>query len=244
MAGPISGAALEVGARVVIGKDRDKATVRYLGPVEGQQGSWVGVEWDDASRGKHDGSTGGRRYFSVTSGPTAGSFIRAEKVHAGVPLLTALRARYNNEAAEGSAAGAGRAVYLDTKSSRRVLVELVGEEQVTERQRRTELLTRARVVDACVSAVVSARRRPVWKRARAGEPCKSGLLAAPCCSLPEYTTSGPSKRRQEHEQWVAPPCCVAVVWHGARLSTGSPTPARRTQPRSCAPRCHSWRSWT
>ncbi|KAI8467428.1 MAG: hypothetical protein J3K34DRAFT_523747 [Monoraphidium minutum] len=149
----VDAAQIAVGARVVIGKDRDKATVRYVGPVEGQKGLWVGVEWDDASRGKHDGSTGGKRYFTVASGPAAGSFVRAEKVHAGAPLLAALLARYNNEAAEGAAAGADRAVYLSTKASRRVLVELVGEEQVTERQRQTQLLTRARVVDACVSSV-------------------------------------------------------------------------------------------
>ena len=56
------------------------ACPRYIGPVKGQEGTWVGVEWDDASRGKHDGSTGGVKYFSCESGDNAGSFIRAEKV--------------------------------------------------------------------------------------------------------------------------------------------------------------------
>lgn len=157
MAGSSKGPALLVGSRVAIGKERDRATVRYIGPVDGQQGTWIGVEWDDPSRGKHDGSAGGRKYFDVTSGTTAGSFVRAEKVQAGASLLSALRARYNNETAEGAAgAGITRAVYLDTRSSRKVLVELVGEEQVTERQRKTQLLTRARVVDAGVSCMVGA----------------------------------------------------------------------------------------
>jgi len=145
-----------VGTRVVIGKDRDIATVRYVGSVAGQQGVWVGVEWDDPSRGKHDGSTGGVKYFDVSGSPTAGSFVRAEKVCAGVPLLAALHARYNNEQAEGASSGAApdRAVYLNAATSgRRVLVELVGEEQVTERQRQTDLLTRSRLVGACVSSV-------------------------------------------------------------------------------------------
>lgn len=147
---------ITVGARVVIGKDRDRATVRYVGPVQGQDGVWVGVEWDDPSRGKHDGSTGGIKYFSVCSGPSAGSFVRAEKVHAGVSLLAALRARYNNEQAEG-AAQADRAVYLSSASSRsKVLVELVGEDKVTEHQKQIDLLTRARVVSACISSMVSA----------------------------------------------------------------------------------------
>ncbi len=52
---------LRVGARLQIGRDR--ATVRYVGPVDGQVGQWVGLEWDDPARGKHDGSTGGKQYF-------------------------------------------------------------------------------------------------------------------------------------------------------------------------------------
>ena len=50
-----------VGVRLQIGRDR--ATVRYVGPVDSQVGDWVGLEWDDPSRGKHDGTTGGRQYF-------------------------------------------------------------------------------------------------------------------------------------------------------------------------------------
>ena len=38
-------------------------TVRHVGPVEGTKGDWLGVEWDEPSRGKHDGSHGGVRYF-------------------------------------------------------------------------------------------------------------------------------------------------------------------------------------
>lgn len=38
-------------------------TVRYRGQVTGTSGEWLGVEWDDPSRGKHDGSHQGVRYF-------------------------------------------------------------------------------------------------------------------------------------------------------------------------------------
>lgn len=80
------------GCRVQILKDR--ATVRYIGTVRGQEGTWVGVEWDDPSRGKHDGTTGGVRYFTCESGhPTAGSFVRMEKVEFGHSMLEALIAR-------------------------------------------------------------------------------------------------------------------------------------------------------
>ena len=39
-------------------------TVRYTGPVKGTKGDWLGVEWDDPSRGKHDGSHDRIRYFT------------------------------------------------------------------------------------------------------------------------------------------------------------------------------------
>ncbi|KAK9812378.1 hypothetical protein WJX73_006240 [Symbiochloris irregularis] len=47
----------ELGARVRV--DSQGATIRYVGEVAGQSGSWVGLEWDLEARGKHDGSTGG-----------------------------------------------------------------------------------------------------------------------------------------------------------------------------------------
>lgn len=39
-------------------------TVRYQGPVDGTSGIWLGIDWDDPLRGKHDGSKDGKRYFS------------------------------------------------------------------------------------------------------------------------------------------------------------------------------------
>ena len=41
-------------------------TIQYSGPVPPTKGEWYGVEWDDATRGKHDGvhDATGVRYFS------------------------------------------------------------------------------------------------------------------------------------------------------------------------------------
>lgn len=38
-------------------------TVRYIGKVEGTTGEWLGVEWDDPTRGKHSGEHKGVKYF-------------------------------------------------------------------------------------------------------------------------------------------------------------------------------------
>lgn len=39
-------------------------TVRYVGPIAGTQKDWLGVEWDDPMRGKHDGTHKGVNYFT------------------------------------------------------------------------------------------------------------------------------------------------------------------------------------
>lgn len=38
-------------------------TIKYIGPVKGVEGHWLGVEWDDPSCGKHNGSYLGENYF-------------------------------------------------------------------------------------------------------------------------------------------------------------------------------------
>lgn len=50
-----------------ISYDGAACTVRFIGGVAGTTGSWLGVEWDDAARGKHDGSHKGTRYFTCTT---------------------------------------------------------------------------------------------------------------------------------------------------------------------------------
>lgn len=94
MASSSSESPFQVGQRIR-SSDADgfKGTVRYIGPVTGQQGSWIGIEWDDLERGKHDGEAGGVKYFDVEQ-PGAGSLVRSHKIKAGVTLVQALKARY------------------------------------------------------------------------------------------------------------------------------------------------------
>uniref|UniRef100_A0A8C7YZY6 Tubulin-specific chaperone E n=1 Tax=Oryzias sinensis TaxID=183150 RepID=A0A8C7YZY6_9TELE len=75
-----------VGRRVSC--DGERATLRYVGPVPPTSGLWLGVEWDNPERGKHDGSHNGVQYFTC-SHPTGGSFVRPAKVTFGVDFLTA-----------------------------------------------------------------------------------------------------------------------------------------------------------
>ena len=45
----------------------DKGTVRYIGPVvtsKKAEDVWVGIEWDDATRGKHNGAVANKETVS------------------------------------------------------------------------------------------------------------------------------------------------------------------------------------
>ncbi|XP_072265304.1 tubulin-specific chaperone E [Pyxicephalus adspersus] len=73
--------------------DGEYGTVLYVGTVPPTSGLWLGIDWDNPSRGKHDGSHEGRRYFTCRHS-TGGSFIRPKKANFGVSFLTALTRRY------------------------------------------------------------------------------------------------------------------------------------------------------
>ncbi|XP_048656344.1 tubulin-specific chaperone E isoform X1 [Marmota marmota marmota] len=80
-----------IGQRVEV--NGEYATVRFSGVVPPVAGLWLGVEWDNPERGKHDGSHEGIVYFKCRH-PTGGSFIRPNKVNFGVDFLTAVKNRY------------------------------------------------------------------------------------------------------------------------------------------------------
>ncbi|KAF8798138.1 RNI-like protein [Phlegmacium glaucopus] len=84
-----------VGARINL--HNHLGTIKYAGPVNNTTGIWLGVEWDDPERGKHDGSKDGKQYFTCQL-KNAGSFIRpTSHLVYGVSFLTALVSKYVEE---------------------------------------------------------------------------------------------------------------------------------------------------
>ncbi|XP_063773632.1 tubulin-specific chaperone E [Pseudophryne corroboree] len=108
------------GKRIIC--DGEYATVRYVGMVPPTAGLWLGVEWDNPLRGKHDGSHNGTRYFAC-SHATGGSFIRPKKADFGVSFLTAVTKRY------GSNSDWNENLVIGKKT-----VELIGIESVQDEQ--------------------------------------------------------------------------------------------------------------
>lgn len=73
-------------------------TVRYIGPLQGIGGEWLGVEWDDITRGKHDGKHKGQQVFQCLSdAPTAASFVKSSRrVDPEQTVIQAIRSKYGS----------------------------------------------------------------------------------------------------------------------------------------------------
>ncbi|CAG8685773.1 10461_t:CDS:10, partial [Cetraspora pellucida] len=124
------------------------ATVRYVGPVPPTKGEWLGVEWDNVSRGKHDGVHEGTRYFTC-SVPNSGSFIRfSSKINTGRSFVTALINKYIDYDDSGMMQE-NEETYdaqkdLDTlywAGNTKIEVEALGWDKIRRKQRKLDLLT-------------------------------------------------------------------------------------------------------
>ena len=72
----------------ILSQDGFRATVRWRGTLKDAHGNeikYVGVEWDEQSRGKHNGEYKGQKLFDVKV-PNSGSFLREATVKEGVKL--------------------------------------------------------------------------------------------------------------------------------------------------------------
>ncbi|XP_029056552.2 tubulin-specific chaperone E isoform X1 [Osmia bicornis bicornis] len=81
----------EVGSRIEC--DGHQGTVKYCGPVGDTKGLWLGIDWDDPTRGKHNGTYEGIKYFKARHS-TSGSFIRPGKAKFGISCPEAIKMRY------------------------------------------------------------------------------------------------------------------------------------------------------
>jgi len=94
---------------------------------------WVGVEWDDLSRGRHSGEHEGVQYFTCRT-PGSGSFVRPKKISLGCTFIEALKERYGGESPWPEREEDDQ-MYIVSGGHRVKPVEMVGAEKVTKKQR-------------------------------------------------------------------------------------------------------------
>lgn len=162
-------------------------TILYVGPVAGtKSGDWLGIEWDDASKGRHDGEHKGRRYFQ-TSRAGAGSFLRATTLNDGATFvggrsfLDAVRERYLGE-------DGGTSSQAQAPLSRRNLAEIDIEAPNMDKVRsRVGQLAKLKVISLTGPMELSEEDvRQLEKQGRVG-PTKEDLIDA-AKGLPGATT--------------------------------------------------------
>lgn len=106
-------------------------TVKYIGPITGYKGLWLGIDWDDVTRGKHNGTVDGVEYFKA-SHLKSGSFVRCEKVNFGQSIINAILSKYgqcdNLELEE-------QVLLAFKKTTNTPFLEMVGLEKVAKKQR-------------------------------------------------------------------------------------------------------------
>lgn len=165
MVGAMDITELTIGDRIQVGDSR--GTVLYVGTVPPTKGVWLGIDWDDPLRGKHDGTYDGVRYFQARY-ETSGSLVRLEKVLEGQSIISAIQERYG-----------GSDQLMDSKEREEIqkainapLFEMVGFEKISELQSSFESLT-----------VVGVREHRVKS---AGEP---GQLRRMCPNVVELDLS-------------------------------------------------------
>lgn len=83
-----------VGSRIRC--ENSTGTVKYVGEVAGYVGLWYGIDWDDAERGKHNGSVKGEQYFEAAF-ETSGSFVRPNKITPSITCADAIRKYYGEK---------------------------------------------------------------------------------------------------------------------------------------------------
>lgn len=108
--------------------------MKYVGPVQGYSGTWVGVDWDNRE-GKHDGSINGVRYFQA-NGEKSASFVRPQNISSGIALLDALELRYRGNSTKEEE----DEMYVLSASNRRVSVQLLGKDKIQDKLSRFEEL--------------------------------------------------------------------------------------------------------
>jgi Leucine-rich repeat (LRR) protein len=113
--------------------DGHRGFCRYVGPVTGQTGTWVGIEWDDSNRGKHDGKHDGERYFECKrkgkeEETKRASFVRVQKVAPGTDFVSAAKEKYEFESQDAQLEKrlvfGGKAKKTDENEEEDVTIEL------------------------------------------------------------------------------------------------------------------------
>ncbi|XP_045465078.1 tubulin-specific chaperone E [Harmonia axyridis] len=108
-------------------------TVKYIGNIEGYSSIWLGIDWDDPNRGKHNGNFNGKQYFEA-SFQSSGTFVRPEKVEFGQSIITSIIERYGKKHNDSMPLEIQQELFNFQQSINAPFLEMVGFEKVLDKQ--------------------------------------------------------------------------------------------------------------
>ncbi|MCJ1401887.1 hypothetical protein MMC11_005104 [Xylographa trunciseda] len=140
-----------IGKRVSLAGDL--GTIRYVGKVVGTEHDWLGIEWDDPTRGKHDGAYNGHVYFQcLNAQPKAASFLRStRKFDQPVSFMEAVHRKYSPALIESTAPLGKHVEPVEPISISGKVVEEIGFDKIAERQAMLDELQIAILDRSCIS---------------------------------------------------------------------------------------------
>ncbi|KLT41510.1 hypothetical protein CC85DRAFT_119993 [Cutaneotrichosporon oleaginosum] len=155
-----------VGRRYLNARTRAPLTLRYIGALPGLDSTWLGVEYDDPTRGKHSGEYNSVQFFRCH--PGAGAFIKYSSASLplveGADLVAALEDRYGGLEGEGANGREGADVVLLGDS--RIVVEAPGMRDVVRRIGRLERLREVGFENEWVSRLGGSERQRIVLKQR------------------------------------------------------------------------------
>ena len=119
------------------------AKIKYVGPLKHKKEYkeneiWLGLDWEDKTRGKHNGTVEGFEYFKTINGENSGSLVKMTKVNIGQTFKGALGYKYNFYEEEGNDyhKDVDKALEKDnfiTTDKKIINIELVGKEKAAKK---------------------------------------------------------------------------------------------------------------
>jgi hypothetical protein len=128
-------------------------TVRWNGIIQGKEGNWIGIEWDDQSKGKHSGEFEGVSYFK-TRFPNHGSFVKESVVFSECSPAVSLEFAILNKYADRNELDLTE-TYAFTGQNRKKPIELVGTEKIISKQEKVDMLKEIALQGCLVGEITS-----------------------------------------------------------------------------------------
>ena len=126
-------------------------TIRWTGSIEGKEGNWLGIEWDDPEKGKHSGSFEGVQYF-FTKFPGCGSFLKenifTEGNVEGCSLHFAIFDKYADKNVQDFSD-----CYANTVQNNKKQIEMIGTEKIQKKQEQITNLKEIALQSTLISKV-------------------------------------------------------------------------------------------